>query len=257
MNYGSNSSYQTPVKLARWKPGQEEVFNLLSSRVKGGMATPIPRYPGELYAPETPEESAYLEATRGELPNAFAPRQAALEQILSGRVPYGVGPEWAERFFEEGIRPEALREQEQVTLPRIKEAFVGPGYWGSDRAQAESKSAQDLATKLATAKSSLMYQEELAKRAAQEGALKRQAMTALPAYEGGVEGLARGAALSRTIEQEKNAAQFNRWLMGEEVEGIDPVMYSPYTQLAFQLLGLSPYAFGQTGTSRGSQFGIA
>jgi len=37
--------------------------------------------------------------------------------------------------------------------------------------------------------------------------------------------------------------------MGEEVEGAAPTMYNPFLQLAYQLLGLEPYALGTKASS--------
>jgi hypothetical protein len=48
-------------------------------------------------------------------------------------------------------------------------------------------------------------------------------------------------------------ADFQRWLSGETVDGVTPEQYNPYIQLAFQLLGLSPYQYGNT--SSGSSIG--
>ena len=69
----------------------------------------------------------------------------------------------------------------------------------------------------------------------------------MAATEAGILGTAGG--YSRMIDQEKVTADLQRWLMGEEVEGVAPTMYNPFLQLAYQLLGLEPYALGTKASS--------
>jgi len=242
-----------PWRVDMWAPGQQAAFETLWPILKKGVAGPAPRYPGEMYVPRTEEEEAYLGYTTGE---GMEARRAALGQILSGRVPYEMGPEWAEKYFEEGIRPIAMREWGEVTEPMIREAYAGPGYWGSARAGAQVKGAERLAEELTSAKAGLMYGEEQAMRAAREAALGRQAQFGFPAAaaESGIMGTA--AQYSRMIDQEKVMADLQRWLMGEEVDGAYAPQYNPFIQLVFQLLGLDPYALGQREKASSWGFGL-
>jgi hypothetical protein len=226
-----------------------------------GAQTGVPAYPGQMYVPKTPEEEAYLQAVQtqmGAYTGALPTRQAALQQVLSGQVPYQVGPEWAEQYYEQAIKAPALQEWREIAEPAIREAFAGPGYWGTARATEQARGAETLATQLGAQRASLMYQEELARRQAQEAAAQRQltglqypVTPALPAEA------QTAATLSRQIEQERVLGDLQRWLAGETVQGVSPIQYNPWIQLAFQALGLSPLAIGTSGSSFGFNFGVA
>jgi len=243
ISFGGSGSKETsqPVRVPMWAPGQEKLFETLWPILQKGISGAAPSYPGQMYVPRTAEEEAYLGYAAGE---GMEARQAALRQILSGEVPYEIGPEWAERYFEEGIRPVAMREWGEVTEPTIREAYAGPGYWGSARAGAQVKGAEHLAESLAASKAGLMYGEEQAARAAREAALGRQAQygPGAAATEAGILGTA--GQYSRMIDQEKVMADLQRWLMGEKVGGRYAPQYNPFMQLVFQMLGFSPYALG-------------
>lgn len=108
------------------------------------------------------------------LPGVTSVREAletamqAAQRWAGGQLPYEVGPEWAERYFEEAIRPVYEREFREKVLPQIRAAYAGPGYWGSARAQAEREAAEKLAETLMAERAKLMYGEELARREAIE-----------------------------------------------------------------------------------------
>jgi hypothetical protein len=59
---------------------------------------------------------------------------------------------------------------------------------------------------------------------------------------------------ARMIDQEQVQGDLQRWLMGEEMGGVDPTQYSPYLTLAFEALGLSPYSYGTYGKSSSSSW---
>jgi hypothetical protein len=58
------------------------------------------------------------------------------------------------------------------------------------------------------------------------------------------------------IDQERVAADMQRWLMGEEVDGVKPTQYNPFLQLIFQALGLQQYALGSKSSSTSGSFGL-
>lgn len=249
----SQSSSSKPTRVPLWTKQQKEIARELAPIIRTGLQGPAPTYPKELYVEQTPLEQQYL-TTMGSLPQDYAAASEAIKQVMSGKIPYEIGPEFAEKFYQEAIRPTALREFQDIYLPQLKESFAGPGYWGSARALAESKAAYDLAQDLAARRAALMYQEELARRQAAEAAAQRQAQASMAMYPQTIGAMQEAGAYQRGIEQERVLADFQRWLMGEQVEGASPMMYNPYIQIALDFLGLRPFAIGQTSKSSGFGF---
>ena len=69
----------------------------------------------------------------------------SLSGILSGEM--GAKPitqEETESYYNRAIRDPAQKRYEEDVLPSVKEAYAGPGYWGSARAKAHTDSAEDL-----------------------------------------------------------------------------------------------------------------
>lgn len=145
-----------------------------------------------------------------------------------------VSSRMTEDLYQQGIRAPAMREWEQFTKPEIQESYAGPGYWGSARAEGVAQGAENLATNLAGQRAQLAYADEQQRRAVMEKA----------------------APYSREIQQEKIMGDFQRWLSGETVGGKKMTAYSPFMQLAFQLLGLTPFTYGQKSESTGFNLGI-
>jgi len=249
IKFGWGRQNASPEAIDTYSPWQKILEQQLFSNLYSGSSQGVPSYPGEMYVPRTGEDQAYFDWVEQSQPA----RQAALDQILSGKPSYEVGPEWAENYYEKGIRKPALREHEQVTLPGIKEAYAGPGYWGTARASKQVDSAENLATELSKRKSELMYGEELASRQAQESALMRQAQYGPGASMAEANIMGSAGQYAREIEQERILADLQRWFMGETVDGVTPGQYDPFTQQLFQALGLTPYAVGQS--SSGYNFG--
>lgn len=200
----------------------------------GLMSGPAPSYPGQMYVPTTEQEQRYFDFVNNLAQNK------TFSNLLSGEVPYEIGPEWAENYYEKGIRDPALREYEEVVLPQLRESYAGPGYWGSARARAETSAAGDLASELSARKSKLLYDEELARRSAIESAYSR----VLPTTQFYTDEMQEAGALQRQIEQEKVLANLQRWLMGEEVGGSFNLAYNPGWNLALGLLGIQEQAIG-------------
>jgi hypothetical protein len=210
-----------------YKPEKRALTKHLAGEALDLMKSPAPAYPGQMYVDTTGKEQDYFNWV-----DSLAQNQA-WQQVLGGEVPYQTGPEFADRYFEEGIRPLWEAEHARHTLPGIKESFAGPGYWGSPRAMAEHTSTADLATRLAAEKANLRYQETLAGRTAKEGAMNRM----LPGTEL-QQGISYQAGeLERNIQESKVLADLQRWLMGEEVGGVSNLAYHPGWNLALSLLG--------------------
>lgn len=243
VNIGSSSkkegssgySMSWPTKVDVWSPEMWSAFQKLSPMLTGGISSPAPSYPGMMYTPRTPEEQQYLNYTTG---NA-ATRPEAVERAFTGKAAYDITPEATEDYYQSAIRAPALREFQQVTLPNIKEAFVGPAYYGSRRMEEQSRAGENLAVELARQRADLGYKDELARRESLEKGADRM-------IQYGVPQMGTAGQMARQIENEQVLADLSRWLGGEVVDGKYNAAYNPYVQLVFQMLGLSPYAVGQT-----------
>jgi hypothetical protein len=200
-----------------------------------------------MYVPKTSEEQEYLRHIKG-----FAYNQA-LQKMLKGQPAYDVSPEAAQTYFEKTIKPQYTRNLEEIVLPRIKEAYAGPGYYSSSRARAMTRAAERTAQSLDEAYGKLMYNEELARRQALEHAMER----ALPAEQVYSSELGQAGQLARSIEQEKVASDLQKFLMGEEVNGKRSPYYHPAINLALSLLGFSPYVYGQKTSGSGPSLGYS
>ena len=246
---GSKSTSK-PVKVSMWDPGQEATMAGLWPQIAGGLGEAAPTYPKSMYVPKTAEEQAYLQAVPG-----LAGEVGAARGRL-GQPSFAPTPETTEEFYQQAIRAPMMQEWGETVEPAIREAYAGPGYWGSARAGAQAKGAETLATTLGAKRAELAYQDELARRGALETAAGREATYAGPmaTTEAGMLGTA--GEYSRMIDQEKVTADLQRWLMGEEVEGVTPTMYNPFLQLAYQLLGLEPYALGTKAVSKSFGGGV-
>ena len=243
LGFGKSKAKSRPARVGMWNPGQEEAFETLWPKIQAGLAGPVPIYPKSMYVPKTAEEQAYLEAM---------PRLAGEISEARGRLgqpAFQITPETTEEYYQQAVKAPMMKEWQETVEPMIREAYAGPGYWGSARAGAQAKGAETLATTLGAKRAELSYADEQARRAALESAAGREATYAGPMAETEAGMLGTAGQYSRMIDQEKVMADFQRWLMGEEVEGVAPTMYNPFLQLAYQLLGLEPYALGTKASS--------
>lgn len=250
ISFGKTKTVSAPSPVSVWSPEQQAVMRTLAPIIQQGLAGPAPAYPGQLYVPPTPEEEAYFKRV------PFLAEELAQMRARLGRPAFEISPETIEQFYRQAIRAPAMREWEQTVLPTIKEAYAGPGWWGSARAQAEAKAAESLATELARQRAQLAYLEEQARRTALSEAAAREATYGLPYATAESQMLGTAGEYARSIAQQKVLADLQRWLMGEEVGGVYAPQYNPFIQLAFELLGLSPYAIGEKTTGRGFEFGL-
>lgn len=239
--FGGSESKTESTQVPVLSPQQQALLKSLTKQVQTGLSGPQPTAP-PMSVPQTAQEDTYFNWV-----NSLS-NQTALKNLLSGTPSTEVNPEATEQYFEQAVRPEMMREFEQVTLPTLRTAYSGPGYWGSARAGAETKAGSDLAYNLAKSKADLLYKDEQARRDLAESAYEK----VLPTSQYMTETYGGAGEYSRGIEQEKVAENLQRFLMGEEVDGQYSLAYNPNVALALSLLGIQPYGIGTTTTSKES-----
>ena len=233
-----------PTRVEMWSDEQKALFREMWPSIQAGFTGDVAKYPGQMFVPKTGEEAAYLEG---------APKLASYLGGVRGKLgqpAFEVTPETTEQYYQESIKAPMMKEWQESVEPMIREAYAGPGYWGSARAGAQQKGAQTLATTLGAARGELAYKDEMARRESLEAAAGREATYGAPVAQAEAGILGTAGQYSRMIDQEQVQADFQRWLMGEEVGGVKPSQYNPFLQLAFQALGLEPFALGTTSTSK-------
>jgi hypothetical protein len=152
-------------------------------------------YQGERVAPLT-ETQTQLADVQGFI-DKFAPYRdiplfgetgTALTNIMSGEM--GAKPitaEDTESYFQGKIATPAYKMYKEDVLPAVKEAYAGPGYWGSARAKAQTESAQDLADWLGEQRSGLEWDVAESNRQIEEAKAGRALSAIQPAITyGGV-----------------------------------------------------------------------
>ena len=98
----------------------------------------------------------------------------ALQQALSGQVPWQSTPELSSAAFQAQVAQPMLEQYQRDILPSIQEAYVGPGtYWGSERAGAERLAGQNLSEELSRQLTGWQWNEQQAYRQARENAANR------------------------------------------------------------------------------------
>ena len=240
--FGGGGSESEVKQYPAWNPQQQTLFNQLFRLVD--LNKPAPPSP-PMSVPRTPEEQAYFDFVSGLAQNR------AMSNLLTGQVPYTVGDEYARNYYEQTLRPEYMRNLTEVTLPAIEESYTGPTYYGSSRARATTRAAEETSQRLNEAFNQLMYNEELARRQAIENAYGRVLpATQLMGYETGQAG-----QYARMIEQERVAADLQKFLMGEDVNGYQSPYYTPSVNLALSLLGFQPYVYTGVSKEQGPGFG--
>lgn len=147
-------------------------------------------YQGLRVAPMSEQQKGLMGTSTGYL-NAFAPGgdmplygdlQTTLSNTLAGRT--GAQPitqqqtsDYFSRVYE---KPTAKTWAEDIK-PGIEEQYAGPGYWGSARAGAVTKGAQDMADWLGEQRGQVSWDVLQANRQAQESIAQRQLSATEPA----------------------------------------------------------------------------
>lgn len=234
--FGGAKSETKTIKTPNWNAGQQQIFDLLNAQIQKTGFGPAPTSPNA-YVPRTPEEEQYFKYAQSE----------AVKNMATGQVPYEVGPEFANQFFEQSIRPIAQREWRETTRPGIEEAYAGSTFNSTGRLDALTKATEKYGEGLSAQKAGLVYGEELARRKAIESAYGRIAQ--------GQEIASGAGRYSRDIETEKVMNDVQKYLMGEEVNGQYNPAYNPMISLAFNLLGLRPFTIGTKTKSEGGGLG--
>lgn len=243
ISFGAGKSSADTKRISVWNKPQKQLANRLFPQLESGLSQPVPRYPGQMYVPTTGTEQTWLN-TVPQLATDLASMRGRL-----GQPAYEITPEATENFYQQSIVAPTMREWEKTTRPTIKEAYSGPGYWGSARANEESDAAQNLAISLGAKRGELGYADEMARREALTGAANREATYGAPMVAQQSEMLGSAGAYTRMIEQEKAKTDIMRWLQGEAVDGVEPTQYNPYIQYVFEALGLAPFALGTQASS--------
>lgn len=270
-SFGSSSSSSSPVKVNVWNPEQkklwQELSNVLMSQYgtltttgKGKKATTsftpnaVPAYPGQMYVPQTSQEQSYFAAIPGQVDTLAQQLADMRKPAFDPSSPENLAQQ--ESYFENAIQAPAMRQWEKTTLPGIKEAYSGPGYWGSQRAYAEEQGYTDLATQLQQQRAELAYKDWQSGITSKEAAAQREAQFGPGVIQEEQSILGTAGQYSRQIQQEQVMADFQRWLSGETVGGVSPQQYNPFMQLIFQALGLNQYVVGQQSSSSGFSMGV-
>lgn len=238
-----------PELINTWDTQQNALWNALSGQLNRGLTTEVNPYPGQMYAPQNQQETNYFNYIN----DNTAARQAAINRI--GEVPYEINPEQTQELID-SRRRSAMHNWEQYTAPDIGEAFAGPGYWGTARANALTQGAMTRDVNLQQREEELRYGEILADRQSREAAAMREAQFGpnAAAQEANIMGTA--GQYARGIENERIMADLQRWLGGETVNGESAQQYNPYMQLVFQALGLTPNALGQSSLAYGANMSV-
>jgi len=236
---GESTSKTTQTPASQWSQGQLALMKKLSQVSLDQAGGAAPSYPGQMSVPTLPSEQKYLNQAATWQPwseSATAQgttRQQALDRALN-QVPYDVGPEYAEQFFKESIYNPALKTFTEETLPLLKEQYA-KNFWSGAREDSSRKAITDFGLGMASQRADLMYKEEQAKRTAIETA-RVQSETEGRNY---LETLRTAGETERGVEESRVMGELQRWLMGEEVDGVYSPMYNPAMQMALQILGIS------------------
>jgi len=233
----------TQQQYPNWNPEQQRMFQqLYSSVMRQAGSGEVPTSPN-MFVPRTEEDTQYFDWV-----NSLAGSRAA-----AGKPLYDVGPEWAENYYEQSIKPGYMKEWEDVARPGIQRAYAGPGFYSSARMEQEAEGSQDLAMELASRKAGLIYGEEKERRSALDKAFGHQMQAG--------QAMGQAGQYARAIEQERVMSDLQKFLMGERVE-TSPGVYSQQPlnsqamQQIMQLLGLSPHSYGTETTGAGLGYQI-
>lgn len=234
---GESKTKTTTKQYPNWNPEQQELFKSLVPMIQSGAQTPAAAAP-QMYVPQTAQDKQYFDWAKSQ----------AVKNMATGVVPYQVGPEYAEQYWQTGLKPIYDYEWQNTILPGLQEQYAGSTFNATGRDEAVRKALQEFGLGMGKEHAALIYGEEQAKRQAIDNAYSRIAT--------GQEISGKAAEYSRTIETERVMDQVARYLMGEQVDGSYNPAYNPMVAMAFNLLGLQPYSYGQNTKSESSGPGI-
>lgn len=141
------------------------------------MGQGVTSFPGERVAGFAPTQQAALGqvggfldsfGAGGEIP-LFGETGEALRKTLAGETgAQPITPEQTAAFFKGTIEDPARYSFAQDYMPAVKEAYSGPGYWGSARSGAQAEASGDLWRYLGEQRTGLDWNTMMANRAAEE-----------------------------------------------------------------------------------------
>ena len=101
----------------------------------------------------------YVAPTYGEAPGQVGDVRGSLASLLAGEVPEGVTSQAG--ALSEALEAPQRRQFQEVTLPRVKEAYGGSGsYWGGARAKAETRAGESFEEQLAAQRAQVLMGQQ-------------------------------------------------------------------------------------------------
>jgi hypothetical protein len=211
-------------------------------------AEPATAYPGYETAPffeagemltapmSSYEEQALkmLSDLAGKLGGMTSPWETAMGEQVSTALTSLLSGEFPEEYFRTAIEAPAQKRLEEVTLPGVREAYVGPGtFWGGERAEAERRAGTDVDMMLAAVRGDLGYQ---ARQMALDTLAPAMEYLGLPAEQAlqqmaGVGTFMGAGALPRLIEQHGLDIAYQEFIRTRPEN-------QPYAQMLLSLLGI-------------------
>ncbi len=170
----------------------------------------------------------------GQLGGMVSPWETAMGEQVSTALTSLLSGEFPEEYFRTAIEAPAQKRLEEVTLPGVREAYVGPGtFWGGERAEAERRAGTDVDMMLAAVRGDLGYR---ARQQALETLAPAMEYMGLPADQllkqvAGVTPYMGAAALPRLIEQHGLDIAYQEFIRTRPEN-------QPYAQMLLSLLGI-------------------
>lgn len=253
-NSGFSGTYLQQVPL--YDAYQGGIHGGLASIILSQLGRGIDPYKGKMVADLTDLEQWGLDMIPGIAYGETGQlRDAALRELLSGKLPFDVGPDEYERAYREGVEAPAMQDWQQTIIPSIMSAY------GLDRGEGFSQlseSAKDLTLGLAGQRA--QYRLRGAERAQDlKMAARNQSLSAVgPSIASDtvpIEWAMKGGGVERSVEQAKLNAKFMKWAMAQP-------WANPWLSYIPQILGGTPSAwaglpFSTTGEGGGWGQGLA
>ena len=170
----------------------------------------------------------------GQLGGMVSPWETAMGEQVSTALTSLLSGEFPEEYFRTAIEAPAQKRLEEVTLPGVREAYVGPGtFWGGERAEAERRAGTDVDMMLAAVRGDLGYR---ARQQALETLGPAMEYMGLPADQllkqvAGVTPYMGAAALPRLIEQHGLDIAYQEFIRTRPEN-------QPYAQMLLSLLNI-------------------
>jgi len=165
-------------------PEQQKLLRTMISAYEPqvGAGTPMPGFP--MTAPFSPWQQALL-ATGQDVGQVFGTAGLGgdlwsnIQSTVGKGVTGGLGaqpitPEETEQYWTRAIYEPSKKMMKEDVMPAVKEAFAGPGYWGSARAEAAQRLKRDWEESMRGERAELEWETEAVNRAIAEAQAVRQ-----------------------------------------------------------------------------------